>query len=121
VFSVFLGEKDELVRFDIVELVQNCFADAHLHISDSLRAMAEELRGDTTQSVVMVSGTTDEISDFFALQADNRERAFVVIGEEYGDVIPNGYHIATVSKPFSSETLSNAIRSAICALRSSRP
>ena len=121
VFSVFLCEKDYLVRFDIIELVQNCFADAHLHISDSLKSMTEDLKGITTQSVVMVSGTTEEINDFFAHQADSRERAFVVIGDEYGDVVPEGHYVATVAKPFSSEVLSNGIKSAICALRSSRP
>lgn len=117
-FSVFLCEKNDLVRVDIIELIQNCFADAQLHISDSLKAMAEELRATNDKTVVMVSGTTDEISDFFAHQSDSRERAFVVIGGEYGDAIPRGYPVATVAQPFSNETLLKGIKSALCALHS---
>lgn len=57
-FSVFLCEKNDLVRFDIIELVQNCFVGSQLHISESLKVMAEDLRAHRDKPVVVVvSGT----------------------------------------------------------------
>lgn len=115
--SLFLFEKDPLVRVDIIDLIESCFTDISLNIYESYQALVADLSVSRTKSVVLFSGTTQEIRDFFSGTFPKSQSAFVVLGDSEPN-LPEDYAISTVARPFNNDMLINGIKSALSFLHS---
>jgi hypothetical protein len=117
-FSLILFEKDPFVRGDIADLVENSFADLLFVSMNSLSDFAEAIRASSAEKIAVLSGTCDELREFFSVQKPTRSTAFIVLNDSERLTLPADHSVIRIAKPFTSETFATALKTAIADLRS---
>lgn len=117
--SFYVFENDPFVRTDVIDILNGSFSDVSLTISDTLAQLSKDVLLHHERAVALVSGTTQEIIDFFASKLPANDIAYVVCCDSQASAFPYGYSVSVVPKPFTNESLIEGVNSALSFLPSS--
>lgn len=119
--SFHIFENDTFVRGDIIDILQDHFghfADITITVADSLTRLADELRSSAGDRIALLSGTKNQISEFFSFYVPSPEIAYVILEDGGKGLLEGGDSISYVHRPFTNESLAVGIRNALSYLHS---
>tara|TARA_R110000782_G_C14800011_1_gene411783 strand:- start:62 stop:433 length:372 start_codon:yes stop_codon:yes gene_type:complete len=121
VVSFHIFENDAFVRGDVIDILQDYFGDftdLTITVSESLTRLADELRASAGNRVALLSGTKIQISEFFSFYTPSPDIAYVILEDGEKNLLQGADSISYVHRPFTNESLTAGIRSALSYLHS---
>lgn len=119
--SFHIFENDAFVRGDVIDILQDYFGDfteLTITVADSLTRLADGLRTSAGNRVAILSGTKVQISEFFAFYTPSRDIAYVILEDGQKGLLQAADSISYVHRPFTNESLTAGIKSALSYLHS---
>lgn len=116
----FVLEDDLLVRADVIDIVQASYPDLTIRVAETAASLAKDLSVLSAPSIVILSATRENLQAFFVENRPSVYHLFITIGDDNRSVLPAGYVILNVLRPFTHHSLLVGINSALSCLRSYR-
>ena len=114
VMSFIVFERDPFIRCDILETLAANFPGVQVSAYSALEELAEKAAGVLQPCVAVLSSNRKELESLLGiLRAKTQDISFVVISDDTAESDGSTGVFHQVSRPFNSEMLLRAVRSAL--------